>query len=342
MNKFSILVVDDIPQNIEVAKGILLPEYSIMAASNGQLALKIAETKQPDIILLDIMMPDMDGFEVCRQLKANSATKNIPVIFVTALDEQVDEEKGFHLGAVEYITKPYNHAILKARVRSHIELAHQQKVCQNRVIQKTRELAEREKNAIYMLAQAGHFNDSDTGQHVWRMSAYAKVIAQANGWTEERVAMLELAAPMHDTGKIAMPDDILKAPRKLTEEEMEVMRTHSTIGYNILSNDDSAIFKLAAEIALYHHEKWDGNGYPEQLSGTEIPESARIVAIADVFDALTMKRPYKKPWTNDDAYSFINDQSGKHFDPNLVKVFNSVRDEIESAQAYWNDKEQHN
>jgi putative two-component system response regulator len=335
----SILIVDDTPENIDVLKGILIHDYALKVATNGELALKIASLHQPDLILLDIMMPGIDGYEVCRRLKADEQTAKIPVIFVTAMTETGNEKKGFELGAVDYLTKPINPVITRARVRTQLELADRHKACEKIVQQRTAELEESQLSAITMLGQAGHYNDTDTGVHIWRMAAYAGAIAKALNWTVDEVERLTLAAPMHDMGKIGIPDEILKAPRKLTAEEWEIMKTHSELGHKIMSKSQSPLFILAAEIALYHHEKWNGSGYPRGLSGEEIPISARIVAIADVFDALTMRRPYKEPWPVSEAMQLIQKESGLHFDPHLVDIFSNIEETIIALKQKWDEKE---
>jgi len=316
--KSVILIVDDTPENLDVLRGILEAEYDVKIAINGNIALKIAETQPPDLILLDVMMPDIDGFEVCKRLKAEKSTVDIPVIFVTAMLEAKDEQHGLDIGAVDYITKPINPGVVRSRVKTHLSLSDQQRACMQLVEEKTAGLISSQKAAIFMLGEAGHYNDTDTGVHIWRMAAYSGALAHAINWSVSQVELIKMAAPMHDTGKIGIPDSILKAPRKLHDDEWETMKTHSQIGYDILSKCHSDLFNMAAEIALYHHEKWDGSGYPIGLSGEQIPVSARIVAIADVFDALTMKRPYKEPWTIEKAIQLIKSESGHHFDPKLV------------------------
>lgn len=318
-----ILIVDDQPSNLQVLQQILENQYQLIFATNGQKAIQAVNTHHPDLILLDIMMPDMSGYDVCQQIKSNSATESIPVIFVSAMGEIEDEAHGFDVGAVDYIQKPVSAAIVLRRVKTHLSLV------------KTEALEKSHKAAISMLGEAGHYNDTDTGVHIWRMAAYAGILAKANGWSEETVEELILSAPMHDTGKIGIPDSILKAPRKLTEEEWEIMKLHSEIGASILSHSQEPIFVMAAEIARYHHEKWDGSGYPYGLSGNQIPESARIVAIADVFDALTMERPYKKPWSIEDAVVEIKKGSGNHFDPKLVHIFEKILPEIIQTKSDW-------
>jgi len=337
--KHRLLVVDDTPENIDVLKGILAPHYQILAATNGRLALKIAESQQPDLILLDVMMPDMDGHEVCRQLKSMPALASIPVIFVTALSERADEQTGFELGAVDFINKPVHAAIVKARVAAQLALADQQRACQEQVMARTAELEEEQRAAVFMLGEAGHYNDTDTGVHIWRMAGYAAALARAQHWSVEQVRLLELAAPMHDTGKIGIPDTILKAPRKLDAQEWEIMKTHAELGARILSKSQSPLFQMAAEVAQHHHERWDGSGYPQGLAAHAIPESARIVAIADVFDALTMRRPYKEAWPLEKAVAVLKEDAGSHFDPELVALFVDILPEILAIKAEWDARE---
>jgi putative two-component system response regulator len=270
------------------------------------------------------MMPEMDGYETCQHLKNNPATQSIPVIFVTAMSDVDDESHGFDVGAVDYITKPVSAPIVLSRVQTHLSLVH------------IDELQKSQRAAVYMLGEAGHYNDTNTGVHIWRMAAYSCAIAKAAGWKEDACALLELAAPMHDTGKIGIPDAILKKTEALDSDEWKIMRDHPAIGYRILSKGDTPLFKLAAEIARYHHEKWDGSGYLEGLIGKNIPESARIIAIADVFDALTMKRPYKPAWSIEDAAAEIENGTGKHFDPRMVKIFEAVLPELITIKNNWN------
>jgi putative two-component system response regulator len=335
----TILVVDDTPENLDVLKGILKPQFKVIAVINGPLALKLAQAHLPSLILLDIMMPGMDGYDVCRALKSNPVTAKIPVIFVTAMSNISDEKKGFDIGAVDYITKPIQPAIVQARVETHLALADQQRACEKLVFQRTKELDASQRAAIFMLGESGHFNDTDTGVHIWRMAAYCGALAQAAGWSTEKVAQIELAAPMHDMGKIGISDTILKAPRKLTQEEFEVIKKHNIIGYEILTKSQTPLFKMAAEVALYHHEKWDGSGYPSGLKGEDIPASGRILAIADVFDALTMKRPYKEPWPIEKAFEAIQQDAGTHFDPRLAELFISIKEKIADIKAKWDSED---
>jgi putative two-component system response regulator len=322
-----ILAVDDEPNNLQVLRQILKEHYQVIFANSGEKALEAAAKHQPSLILLDIMMPAMDGYEVCKRLKADPATKDIPVIFVTAMGEEESEVKGFDVGGVDYIQKPVSAPLVLRRVQTHLSLVRAQ------------ELEASQRGAISMLGKAGHYNDTDTGVHVWRMAAYARALAEAAGWTKSTADYLELSAPMHDTGKIGIPDSILKAPRKLTPEEWEIMKTHAEIGWTIVSLSDTPLFRMAAEIALHHHEKWDGSGYPKGLAGDAIPESARIVALADVFDALTMSRPYKEPWTVAEAVDEIKRGAGSHFEPRLVELFEKILPEILRIKDVWDLKE---
>ncbi len=322
-----ILLVDDEPNNLQLLRQILKDDYQLIFANSGEKALDAAIKHRPDLILLDIMMPGMNGYKVCEKLKSMPATVGIPVIFVTAMSEVEDETRGFDAGAVDYILKPVSAPIVLRRVHTHLSLT------------RVQELEDSRREAIYMLGEAGHYNDTDTGVHIWRMAAYARALAEAAGWPKNLAASLEQAAPMHDTGKIGTPDAILKAPRKLTAEEWVIMKQHSQIGFDVMKKSAAPLFAMAAEIALCHHEKWDGSGYPQGLSGKAIPESARIVAIADVFDALTMKRPYKEPWSNEDAMAEIRKGSGSHFEPRLVELLESILPEVLKIKAEWEIRE---
>ena len=278
---------------------------------------------RPSLILLDIQMPNMDGYEVCKLLKENSSFENIPVIFVTSLSDMGNESAGFAVGCVDYLIKPVSAEIVRARVKTHLSLV------------RNSQLQASYRDAVFMLGEAGHYNDNDTGEHIWRMAAYSRVLAKSLGWSDEDADLLEMAAAMHDTGKIGLPDSVLRKPGKLTPEEWSIMQSHSRIGYEILSKSDAPLFALAAEIALHHHEKWDGTGYPDGLSGPQISEAARIVAIADVFDALSMVRPYKEAWPLDRILSYMHDNAGTHFDPNLLKQFFDFQTEIVNVKIKW-------
>lgn len=323
-----ILVVDDEPNNLQLLRQILKDTYQLIFAADGENALKAAHKHLPDLVLLDISMPGMDGYEVCTRLKADRHTAAIPVIFVTALGEVENEARGFDVGAADYILKPVSRPIVLRRIQTHLSLMRMQ------------EYEESQREAVYMLGTAGHYSDTDTGAHIWRMSAYARALALAAGWPSSLAERLELAAPMHDIGKIGIPDAILKAPRKLDNDEWKIMQSHAEIGYNILNKSHSALFAMAKEIARHHHERWDGSGYPDGLVGDAIPESARIIALADVFDALTTKRPYKPGWPIEEAMQEIRKSAGSHFEPRLVELFGSILPEILRIKAEWDSKEE--
>lgn len=320
-----LLLVDDEPVNLRVLKQILQQDYQLMFATSAEQALQLAATQKPDLILSDVMMPQMTGFELCQTLKADPALCSIPLIFVTALKEEVDETQGFALGAVDYITKPVSPAIVRARVKTHLSLVQAEELKRTRL------------QVIESLGRAAEYKDNETGMHVKRMSHYAQLIALAAGlpatWAEE----LLHAAPMHDIGKIGTPDHILLKPGRLTDEEMVVMRQHAEIGADILGQCDSSLMQMAAKVARYHHEKWDGTGYPHGLAGDAIPLEARIVALTDVFDALTSARPYKAAWSIEQALDYIQQQSGKHFDPALVPLLLEQLPYILEIKARWAD-----
>lgn len=304
-----ILIVDDEPANLKVMRQILQEEYRLSFARSGQDALALLEQEPADLILLDIMMPEMTGFEVCERLKSQAETAHIPVIFVTALRDSIDEENGFALGGVDYIVKPVVPAIVRARVKTHLSLV------------KIDRLRETQIDLIQRLGRAAEYKDNETGMHVQRMSHYTKLLAMAAGMDEEQADELRMAATMHDIGKIAIPDNILLKPGKLDPEEFTHMKRHAEIGASILEQPRSSLVALARTIAITHHEKWDGSGYPNGLAGEDIPIEGRLAAVADVFDALTSERPYKKAWSVEEAVDFLQSQAGKHFDPVLVPMF---------------------
>ncbi len=334
----NILVVDDVETNVDILVAILGDDYDLSVALDGPSALEYVAEEPVDLILLDIMMPEMDGYEVCRQLKKNISTRSIPVIFVTAMGEVRDETKGFKLGAVDYITKPVSPPIVKARVSTQLALYDQNRELERKVQERTAELNRTRLEIIRRLGRAAEFKDNETGLHVVRMSYYAKLIAQAAGFNDEHAELLLNAAPMHDIGKIGIPDNILRKPGKLDDEEWEMMRQHTKFGAEILGDQDSVLLQLAREIALSHHEKWNGKGYPNGLAGAEIPLESRIVAIADVFDALTNERPYKKAWPIEEAVALIERESGEHFDPALVDAFLKALPEMLEIKAQYAEK----
>lgn len=318
-----ILVVDDNPVCLAAMRKILGDEYRLEFARRGEEALGLARRNQPQLILLDLEMPEMDGMAVCRALKGDVATAGIPVIFVTAHDGVEHETLGLETGAVDYLAKPVSPPVVRARVRNHLSLV------------RAVSLQESYRDAMSMLGEAGHFRDNDTGMHTRRMADYAVALARAAGWSVEDGETLRLAAPMHDVGKLGIPDAILLKPGPLDDHEWAVMQTHCRIGHDILARSRAPVFRMAAAIALHHHEKWNGSGYPQQLAGTDIPEVARIVAVADVFDALTTRRPYKEPWPVEQAMAALRQESGRHFEPRLLALFEQQLPALLEIRARW-------
>ena len=339
-SKPTVLVIDDTPSNLDVLTGILKDTYQVKVAINGHIGIKIAKTvPQPDLILLDIMMPDIDGFEVCRQLKLQPNTAHIPIIFVTAKIDPEDEVKGLSLGAVDYLTKPITPQIALQRVKTHIALYDQQRALFSQVKEKTREINLGKLETLNILGRAAEFKDNETGMHVMRMSHYCEVLAKALGMTDEDAETLRDAAPMHDIGKIGIPDSVLLKPGKLDADEWTTMQKHVEYGVEILGRQsDSKLMQMAIQVAQYHHEKWDGTGYPNQISGEEIPLVGRIAAVADVFDALTAERPYKRAWSVDEALNLFKEQKGKHFDPRVVELLFENLPEILAIKERFKDE----
>ena len=324
-NRPRLLVVDDEPTNLQVLRHVLQADYRLLFAMDGERALAIARQQRPDLVLLDVMMPRLDGYAVCSALKADAATAPIPVIFVTALTDSQDEARGFDAGGVDYITKPVSAAVVRARVRTHLSLV------------RLDELQETRLQIVQRLGRAAEYKDNETGMHVIRMSHYARLLALAAGCAAAWADDLLNAAPMHDVGKIGIPDAILQKPGKLTPDEWAVMRRHPAIGAEIIGEHPSRVLRLARSVALGHHEKWDGSGYPAGLAGDAIPLEARIVALADVFDALTSERPYKKAWAPEDAMAHIQAESGRHFDPVLVACFVPLLAQLLQVRQRWAD-----
>ena len=333
-----VLIVDDTPQNISLLNAALMDKYTIKAATRGREGIAICLAMPIDIILLDVMMPEMDGFETCRQLKENPLTRNIPVIFVTARDEITDEAMGFSCGAVDYITKPIRASIVRARVRTHLALYNQNRALENLVHEQTVKLTETRLEILLRLGSAGEYRDTETGQHVVRVCHYSRIIATAFGLPEGEAELLYHAAALHDTGKIGIPDNILFKPGKLDNAEWEIMRTHCTIGRKIIGDHQDGLLKAAASVAMTHHERWDGSGYPNGLTGNEIPLFGKIVAVADMFDALTSRRPYKMAWSMEDATKEILSCSKRSFDPDIVDTFLKVLPEITAVSKKYRDK----
>jgi putative two-component system response regulator len=327
MNLKTILIVDDEPANLALMEHILAASYTLVVARDGAQARRAIVKHRPSMVLLDVGLPDIDGYELCRQLIQLDPTQSVQVIFVTGYSDAEHEAAGFEAGGVDYIVKPVTPQIVRARVGAHLARV------------QISALEQSYRAAILMLGYAGHYNDVDTGAHIWRMAAYARALAAACGYDDDSSARLELAASMHDTGKLGVPQAILRKLGPLDAQEWDIMRTHPQVGFNILSKSHAPVFQLAAEVSLYHHERWDGSGYPAGLKGKEIPQSARIVALADVFDALSMKRPYKEPWPIDKIVAHLEAGSGAHFDPELVVLFTGILPRILAIQEHWGDVE---
>ena len=332
----TVLVIDDTPRNISLLNAALTDEYTIKAATSGKQGIDICNSMAVDIVLLDVMMPGMDGFETCRQIKKIPSTKNIPTLFVTDRGDIHDETIGFACGAVDYISKPIRAAIVKSRIKTHLALYDQNRILEKLVQQRTTELKDTYFEVLRRLGIAGEFHDDETGLHVARVCNYSRIIALASGYSESEAELLYHATALHDTGKIGIPDNILFKPGKLDDNEWDVMRTHCEIGHRIIGQHlNNELLKTAASVALTHHEKWDGSGYPQGLKQTDIPLAGRIVAIADVFDALTSDRPYKKAWPVPAAVSEIVLCGGLHFDPQVVDSFLSNIPEITFVQQQF-------
>ena len=333
--KKTILVVDDTPTNIKILGQILIEDYEVSIATSGAQALEIISQNKPDLILLDIMMPEMDGYQVCEKIKSDKHTQNIPVIFVTAKDEESDEAKGFEIGAVDYITKPVSPPVVKARVKTHLtlksaedDLQNQNAILDQKIKKRRMELKASQLEAVERLGLASEYRDEETGLHIKRISEYCRLMGIHLGFSTEENETFAIASTMHDIGKIGIPDRLITKPEKLTEEEWVIMKTHTTIGHELLSGSNSEILQVAAVIALTHHEKWDGSGYPKGLKGEEIPIIGRVVCICDMFDNLVSKRPYKESWSIEDSVNEIRRESGTSFDPRLVAIFAGLGPEL--------------
>ena len=342
-----ILIVDDTPSNIHVLMETLKDEYAIIVATTGPKALTLASgPTPPDLILLDVMMEGMDGYEVCRRLKSDVRTAPIPVIFVTTLSQTEDETMGLELGAVDYITKPINPAIVRARVRNHLELKAHRDNLEQLVAKQVQSISSSRLSTIFALSKLAESRDDDTGQHLERTQIYCEMVARRlmekqafPDLVDERfIETIYWASPLHDVGKVAVPDQVLCKQGKLTDEEFEIMKQHTLRGSETLrlvteSYPDNDFIKMGLAIARSHHEKWNGTGYPDQLRGEDIPLAARIMAVADVYDALTSKRCYKKAMTHQQAADIIGSDSGTHFDPRVVEAFQEIAGEVDMVRA---------
>lgn len=357
----TILVVDDTPENIDLLSEVLASDYRIKVAPSGERALKIVRSDpRIDLILLDIMMPGMNGYQVCQQLKSDAATRHIPVMFVTAMSEMADEKYGLELGAVDYITKPISPPIVQARVKTHLAmkqvhdfLRDQNQFLEAEIVRRTQEVSALKDVTIHTMASLAETRDSETGNHIRRTSHYVKVLAErlashprfADFLTEKTIELLFKTAPLHDIGKVGIPDHILLKPGRFTPAEFEIMKTHTTIGRDAIVAAERELglkvdfLKFAKEIAYGHQEKWDGSGYPEGLAGDAIPVSARLMAVADVYDALISRRVYKDAMPHAAAADIIIEGRGQHFDPDMVDAFIGLQQEFQDIAARYADHE---
>jgi putative two-component system response regulator len=349
-----ILVVDDEPFYLELLTDALSAHYTISVAKNGAQALRRTQGgARPDLILLDVMMPEMDGYEACKHLKTNPLTEEIPVIFLTAMNEETNEVKGFELGAVDYITKPISLPILHSRVQTQLALS-EQRIALEQLVQERTEQIERTKDAVvYSMGALAEARDEETGNHVLRTREYVKVLgyalAQRDNYrkqlSERTIHLISRAAPLHDIGKVGVPDKVLQKQGKLDDEERQLMNQHVTLGRDAIISAErhigaTSFTSVAKEIAYCHHEKWDGSGYPQGLKGQQIPLSARMMALADVYDALVSRRYYKPPMAHADAQAMIVAERGAHFDPDLVDAFISCNQAFHDIAERYRDEEE--
>lgn len=361
VEKKTVLVVDDTPDNLSLMSGLLKDDYKVKVANNGEKALRIAATEpQPDLILLDIMMPDMDGYEVCQFLKRNANTAKIPVIFLTAKSEVEDEKKGLELGAVDYLTKPVSPPIVMARVKNHLALKTHADFLRDKsdfleaeVAKRTREVMAIQDVTILAMASLAETRDSDTGNHIRRTQFYVRALAQklktnprfGAMLNDEYINRLFKSAPLHDIGKVGIPDHILLKPGHFTPEEFEIMKTHTTLGYEAIAHAEEQLgmsvefLEMAKDIALSHQEKWDGSGYPQGLAGDVIPLSARLMAVADVYDALISSRVYKEGMSHEKAVQIMREGRGTHFDADMIDAFVEIQHEFQEIAKRYADSD---
>jgi putative two-component system response regulator len=355
----TVLAVDDTPANLNLLSQLLGKQYRVQLAVSGAKALELAFRSPPDIIVLDVMMPELDGYAVCSRLKADPRTRDVPVIFLTALNGTEDETRGFEVGGADFVNKPFTPATLLARVETQLQLKAWQDALRDRNAWLQKELDARlqeverlRDTTLFVMVSLAEFRDADTGNHIRRTQEYVRVLAywlREQGlapvnFSDAQIDALSKAAPLHDIGKVAIPDDVLLKPRPLTAEEWVVMKTHTTQGADLLKRaadklgaDAGPMLHYAMQIARHHHEKWDGSGYPDGLAGTNIPVAARLMAVADVYDALISRRPYKEPMSHPDALAWIEKQSGSHFDPSLVEALRAVQPQLMAIAQQWHD-----
>lgn len=345
----TILVIDDTPANLSLLNQLLGEHYRVKLANTGLKGLKLASVALPDLILLDVMMPGMDGYEVCRHLKADPVTASIPVIFLTAKTETADEELGFELGAVDFIHKPIAPSIVLARVRTHLQIKAWQTFLEDKsawlqgeVNRQVNEVLHLQEASIRVMVSLAEFRDECTGNHVRRTQTYVRLLAEYLGkqdrdrefLTPRNIDQIAKAAPLHDIGKIAIPDHILLKPGRHTPEEFEIMKTHAVKGASMLARtrlemgEGNLMLDFASQIARSHHERWDGSGYPDGLVAEAIPLAARLMAVADVYDALRSRRPYKKAFSHQEALPMLVEQGGRQFDPALIDAFLALEGEF--------------
>ncbi len=353
-NKRKVLIVDDAPENVRILGELLCNKYTIMFALNGRDALRIAEgSEQPDIILLDVIMPGMTGYEVCETLKKNPKTRGIPVLFITAQSNEKEESHGLSLGGVDYISKPFRASLVQSRVDNQLELKKHRDQLDDLVRERTKELRLTQEATIESMASLAEWRDPETGLHIKRTQIFVKVLADylaeqdkfAGQLDEKTREWLYLSAPLHDVGKVAIPDSILQKPGRLTEEEFEIMKEHTTRGRAVLSSTDSKLgsdsfLSIARLVAYCHHERWDGKGYPQGLAAEDIPLCARLMSVADVYDALTSRRVYKPPMPHAKAKSIIMEGYATQFDPDVCDAFLALEEQfIEIADRYADREE---
>ncbi len=359
LSECTVLIVDDTEENIDILVEALGDDYEIAVAMSGESAIEYMNDEFPDIVLLDILMPNMNGYEVCTYMKEHQALEDIPVVFLSAMSDTESKRKGFKVGAVDYITKPFDIYEVKARVHTHLsltiakkELSMQNEILELKVQERTKELMLTQEAMIEAIGYLAEYRDPETGAHIKRTKNYVKVVAEKlrelpkyrDKLTTEIIYYMHKLAPLHDIGKIGIRDEILLKPGKLTEEEYEEMKMHTIIGYNAIYQatyklGDDSFLKYAMIFSKYHHEKYDGTGYPNKLSGEEIPLAGRILAIADVYDALISERVYKPAFPHEKALEIIVKESGKHFDPEIVQAFMEINDQIHYIAESVKDEE---
>jgi putative two-component system response regulator len=356
-----VLVVDDTPDNLKLLSELLKDRYRLKVANGGERALAIARSESPpDLILLDIMMPGMDGYEVCRRLKQEASTRDIPVIFLTAKTDTADEEMGLELGAVDYITKPISPPIVLARVETHLRLKASADFLRDKaaflgqeVASQTREITAIQDATMLALVSLAETRDVDTGNHLRRTRHYIRVLAEhlrdhprfSSTLAEAYITTLFKSAPLHDIGKVGIPDRILLKPGKLTPDEYEIMKSHTVLGREAIEHAERELgievgfLRCAKEICQCHHEKWDGSGYPDGIGGDDIPICARLMAVADVYDALISRRVYKPAMSHEAAAEIIVASSGSDFDPDIVTAFQATAPQLQAIAAKFADSD---